>query len=207
MKLLSVLVGALVGFVFIAAFVAWIVVRLTTPAPGSIALQAVTPAQLSVPTVPCGDGTYGASQQICTQARQYDTRDSQSQALTADPSPFSSAPEPIAPVPPPDTAPVLPLAPPVSLHDGHYHAGSETIVLANGQAIVGQSYEVNGQGGGCHVFGGNGPTSVTVIDGEWWVFDATLSDPDLQRLMGVAELNQQRDPQAQCAAGSLRMQV
>lgn len=202
MKLLSVIVGTLLGFVVIAAFVAWVVVRFTTPSPLPTSIQAANVGSADALQASCGDGTFAFSRQACDQARQPFAAGNQATVGTVDPSPIPSPPQTNTAVPSTENAPLVPPVLSASLHDGHYDAGSKTIALTADQAIVGQSYEVNGQGGGCHVFGGNGPTSVAVSDGEWWVFDTPLSDRDLQRLMGLAEQNQQRDPQAQCAGGS-----
>lgn len=198
------LFGVLVGLILLVAFVAWVVVRLTMPAP--VYAPAANPVVASGPTVDCGDGTWAFSAADCNRARQQNAPAGQPDVPTRAPDP----PPPIptnTPVPTPtpivaEHPPIDEPAQPVNLSGGGYDAGSATVSLSAGQAIIGQSYEVNGRGGGCQVFGGNGPASVSVVDGEWWIFDTTLSDDDLQRLLGLAEQHQRNDPQAQCDGGS-----
>lgn len=211
MKLAGVLLFGLLVLILIVVGVSSFVVRLNTPPP--VAVQAAFPTAPAGPTVPCNDGTYAFTQQACDQARQLVVSNSQSQqtsgaandaaAQPTSPPPPPPTTEATQPPPPPTTQPTTAPPPrPVTMNDGRYDSGTADVSLSADQAIIGQSYEVNGQGGGCQVFGGNGPASVSVVDGEWWVFATTLSDDDLQRLMGVAEQNQQNDPQAQCGGGS-----
>lgn len=90
---------------------------------------------------------------------------------------------------------------PLSLHDGDYQAGGARVSVSQGESLVGQSYEVNGHGGGCQVFGAVGPTTVNVVDGEWWEFDQGLSRSQLESLMADAEASGESDPAAQCRGG------
>ena len=74
------------------------------------------------------------------------------------------------------------------------------VVLAAGDALVGQSYEFQ-SGRHCQVFGILGPYrgTVHIKDGEWWwLTNKALSAADLDELMDQAELEQRSNPRAGC---------
>jgi hypothetical protein len=88
-----------------------------------------------------------------------------------------------------------------SLSCADYDAGAAEITLAAGESLVGQSYQVNGQGSGCQVFGAVGPATIEVVDGEWWVVPHSLSEDELADLMAEAEASGDADPAARCEDG------
>jgi len=204
MKPTGVLIGGLLALILIVLVivvgVSVFVVRLSTPPPATV-VAALPPGLVQCPDK---NGIYAESIASCDLVRETNTGDADEPAAQPTSPPPAPTAEPTQPPQPPPTAQPTTAPPPriVNIIDGRYDAGTADVALSADQAIIGQSYEVNGQGGGCQVFGGNGPANVSIVDGEWWIFDTTLSDDDLQRLMGVARQNQQNDPQAQCDGGS-----